>query len=251
MVAERSLPGRYVHIKSGSTVSDKDLRMASYVVSDIHGCIDTLKHLVERKLKLSRVDTLYCLGDFIDRGPGSKQVLDYMMELRESGYLIEVLLGNHEEMFLNCFFDRAMQGIWYSSGGSETLKSFEASSIEEIPERYIRFISDMERFKILPDYLLVHAGFNFEIPDIFSDEFSMLWIRNYIVDPSKTGGRIVVHGHTPTMLEIIKKNVDSAEECYRITIDNGAVYSDRPGMGSLVAMRLEDRRLFVQANVDL
>ncbi len=225
--------------------------MASFVISDIHGCNNTLKHLVEHQIGLSKTDVLYCLGDFIDRGPGSRQVLDYVMNLRESGFTVYTLLGNHEEMFLNCFFEQSMQGIWYSSGGNEMLKSFGVSAVQEIPEKYIRFITDMERFKVLPDYLLVHAGFNFEINDIFSDEFSMLWIRNSKVDPAKTGNRIVVHGHTPTELKKIVHGIATVSDHYQINIDNGAVYPDRPGTGNLIAMRLNDHKLFIQPNMEV
>ena len=225
--------------------------MASYVVSDIHGCIHTLKHLIEHQVKLSKGDALYCLGDFIDRGPGSRQVLDYIMNLRESGFSVYTLLGNHEEMFLNCFYEQSIQGVWYSSGGGETLKSFGVSTIQDIPEKYIRFIADMDRFKILPDYLLVHAGFNFEINDIFLDEFAMLWIRNSKVDSVKTGNRIVVHGHTPTELESIIQRIPSVSDHYQINIDNGAVYPDRTGMGNLIALRLDDQRLFIQPNIEV
>lgn len=225
--------------------------MASFVISDIHGCYDTLKHLIEQQVRLSKTDVLYCLGDFIDRGPGSKQVLDYIMDLQEAGFGVHTLLGNHEEMFLNCFFEQTIKGIWYSSGGSETLRSFGVSTIQDIPEKYVRFIMNMERFKILPDYLLVHAGFNFEINDIFTDEFSMLWIRNSIVDPAKTGNRVVVHGHTPTELEKITQRIASVSVHYQINIDNGAAYPDRRGLGNLIAMRLGDNKLFVQPNIEV
>lgn len=225
--------------------------MASYVISDIHGCINTLKNLLEHQIELSKTDVLYCLGDFIDRGPGSRQVLDYIIHLKEAGFSVHTLLGNHEEMFLNCFFEQSTQGIWYSSGGNETLKSFEVNTIQEIPEKYIRFITEMGRFKILPGYLLVHAGFNFEINDIFLDEFSMLWIRNSKVDPAKTGNRIVVHGHTPTELERIMQDVDSVSAHYQINIDNGAVYPYRVGLGNLIALRLDDHRLFIQPNIEV
>jgi len=74
--------------------------MKKYVISDIHGCAKTFKALVDR-ISFSREDELYLLGDYIDRGPDSKGVIDHIWDLLETGYTVHCLTGNHEQMFLH------------------------------------------------------------------------------------------------------------------------------------------------------
>ena len=72
-----------------------------YVISDIHGCYNTFKRLVEEVIGLTKSDWLFLLGDYIDRGPSSKDVLDYILDLKESGYSLFPLRGNHEDDLLD------------------------------------------------------------------------------------------------------------------------------------------------------
>jgi serine/threonine protein phosphatase 1 len=102
----------------------------------------------------------------------------------------------------------------------------------------------------LKDYVLVHAGLNFDETDVFSDTESMVWIRDYRYDGEKVGNKIIVHGHTPLPLERIIKHL-STKMLTSINLDAGCVYNDIPGYGNLVALDLDSRELFVQENVDM
>ena len=98
--------------------------MRKIAVSDIHGCLKTFKALVEEQVVLNPQDELYLLGDFIDRGPDSKGVLDYVMQLDEAGYQVHCLRGNHEDMMLQAVRDREDIGMWLFNGGQQALDSF-------------------------------------------------------------------------------------------------------------------------------
>ena len=73
-----------------------------WVIGDVHGCVLTLRKLVEEKIIPTTQDVICFTGDYIDRGPSSKQVIDYLIELEQQGMQLQLIQGNHEEMFLNC-----------------------------------------------------------------------------------------------------------------------------------------------------
>ncbi len=74
-----------------------------WVIPDIHGCVKTLRSLIEDMIKPSKHDWLYFLGDYIDRGPDSKGVIDYLMYLQQEDYNIRTLMGNHEDYLLKAY----------------------------------------------------------------------------------------------------------------------------------------------------
>ena len=115
--------------------------MRKIAISDIHGCIRTFRYLLEEKIRLQPEDHLFLLGDFIDRGPNSKGVIDYILELQQSGYQLTCLLGNHEEMLLRSFTESLMRDVWESNGGMETMMSFGIRTAEEIPDLYMDFFT--------------------------------------------------------------------------------------------------------------
>lgn len=238
--------------------------MKTFAIGDIHGCSHTLRSLIEDVVVPAEGDRLFFLGDYIDRGPGSRQVIDYISGLGKQGIETFCIGGNHEEMLLNAY-DRAKQQeqrrhfffrpanpalvSWLRMGGTECLQSFDAAKVTEIPEHYIEWMRNLANYYEHPQYLLVHGGFNFSVPDIFSDTHAMRWIREFDTDMQKTANRPVVHGHVPVSLDLIKQCAADEHTSY-LPLDNGCVYSNRPGMGSLVAMQLENRRLFVVPNRD-
>ncbi len=81
--------------------------MSAYIIPDIHGCIKTLRSLVECRLCVTASDSLYFLGDYIDRGPGSAGVIDYIIDLQESGINVGCIKGNHEHMLLNSILSKS------------------------------------------------------------------------------------------------------------------------------------------------
>jgi len=132
--------------------------MSRFAISDIHGCAATFKALLA-KIEFSKEDTLYLLGDYIDRGPDSREVIDHIWELQEDGYTIYCLRGNHEQMLID---ELAEKEIWYN-GEPETLKSFDARSNQDIPKPYVEWMEELPYFFEIQDYILVHAGLNYMV----------------------------------------------------------------------------------------
>lgn len=203
--------------------------------------------MVEEVLQLKPVDTLFLLGDCIDRGPDSKGVLDYLLELRKSGFDIRAIRGNHEEMLLDAVADPAARKIWYGNGGWGTLREFGVDSPEAIPKRYLDYIASLPYILTTEDYVFVHAGLDFRTNDPLQNTPSqfMLWARDYKVDSAKLGGRTLITGHTVTPLFAIRELLESNH----ITLDNGCFDKGEMAYGSLVALNLDTRQLLVQLNI--
>jgi serine/threonine protein phosphatase 1 len=238
--------------------------MRTWVIPDVHGCLLTLRMLVEDLIELRKDDSLIFLGDVIDRGPASKGVIDYIVKLQKDGINAKVLRGNHEEYMAKVYRDeqsktaiRRMLGLksvnfkdWMFYGGAETMNSFNAGSVSEIPEEYIEWVESLEYYIKWKNFLIVHAGFNFELDDIFSDTQAMMWIREYKIDPQKLGNRKIIHGHVPVSLDFINQSIIS-NSFHFIDLDNGVYMNDKPGYGNLLALELNTMELLVQPNADL
>lgn len=234
-----------------------------WVIPDIHGYSKTLEALIEDQIKPSRNDKIYFLGDYIDRGPDARGVIDYIISLEEDEYNIRTLRGNHEDYLLRTFDNETIQkniiGItyhnklkkeWFKFGGRETLRSFQVSDVHEIPEKYIAWMRELEYFIALQGFILVHAGMNFNIEDPFDDKHSMLWIKEYKVDRVKAGFRKLIHGHVPVSLDFIDLLCTSNGFDF-IDLDNGIYMPEKEGFGNLVALELTSMELKVQHNVDI
>ena len=220
--------------------------MRRFAISDIHGCRATFEKMLTEVIDFQKEDTLYLLGDYIDRGPDSKGVFDVIMNLQEKGYQVHCLMGNHEDMLLRAFQSEMAADSWLMAGGDETLCSFGVEHWKDIPQKYIDFMENLSYYFELEDYLLVHAGFNFryaeELNDLYRDEFAMLWLRYWYKDikPEIIEGRTIVHGHTPTHFLLIEENVKYGGESF--DIDAGCVY-DGPGMGHLCALDMDKKEV--------
>ncbi len=241
--------------------------MRNIAISDIHGCAKTFRYLVEEQVKLNPDDTLYLLGDYVDRGPDSKGVLDYMMELSQSGYQLRCLRGNHEEMMISASREQSEVELWLNNGGKETLHSFGLNEPREIPESYLSYMDQMDTHFEVDQYILVHAGLNFvgsdseeENSDAFlwklhnplSDSYSMMWIRWWYDDINWNWlkNRIIVHGHTPIMSDEITEMLSALGQDQVLDIDNGCFARYRDGMGQLCAFDMTNQRLYFQENID-
>ena len=220
-----------------------------YAISDIHGCAKTFRHLVKEVLQLKPDDELFLLGDYIDRGPDSKGVIDFILELKRHGYKVRTLSGNHEAMMIDALEDEEYLAHWNFNGGRQTLASFGVKAIRDIPESYWLFLQHLEYYIALDDYFLVHAGFNFRAEDPFADINSMLWIRDFPVDEALLGERKIVHGHTPTSIFKIAQNIDNSPLV--INIDGGCVYTNRMvGLGYLAGLNLDTLEYNFVPNLD-
>lgn len=215
-------------------------------MTDIHGCCQTFRYMTEQVIYLQKNDKLFLLGDYIDRGPDSKGVIDYILQLIEAGFDVTCLRGNHEQMMLNSLTDPSRYSIWFANGGDTTLRSFEAKNLHEIDELYYNFLNSLDYYRLLGDYWLAHAGFNFNAEDIFEDTHSMLWIRHWYsqIDTQLLENNVIVHGHTPMERNKITQNLAQFEYPV-IDIDAGCVFG-----GHLCAMDLDNRSLFFHKNID-
>lgn len=219
------------------------------VITDIHGCYHSFKNLLEQQVSLKKDDKLFLLGDYINKGPHSRKVLDYLLKLQESDYRLFMLRGNHEQELLDVYEGKKGLDSFLSKGGITLLRNFELEHPAELPEKYISFCRDLSYFIALPDFLLVHAGFNFSRQNPFVRSDELLNIRDYSVDPAKTGGRALIHGHTPTNLKQILESLRKRNSLH-YSLDAGCAYRDNPKQAHLLALELDTWKVHCQPNID-
>jgi serine/threonine protein phosphatase 1 len=210
-----------------------------YAIGDIHGRLDLLNELIARidaDLALRpTVRPLYVfLGDYIDRGPSSRETIDRLIEHGAAHESI-FLKGNHEQIALKCLSDRALFDQWLRLGGRETLVSYGVPSellaptrpiVEQqsafhhaLPQRHFGFFRDLQNSFAAGDFFFAHAGAKPYVELTQQKESDLLWIRGEFLASSCDFGKIVVHGHTPTREIEVGPN--------RINIDTGAFATGR------------------------
>ena len=216
-----------------------------FAVGDIHGCSRTFKKLLADKIQLQKEDVVYCIGDYIDRGEDSKGVIDLILKLRNDGYNIYTLRGNHEQMMLDALNDKKALSLWLDNGGKSTLKSFGIKSMNDLPTEYFSFLNETEFYLQKDNYIFAHAGLNFKNENLFEDKEAMLWTRDFFPQQPALGDRLLIHGHTPIPLTFILKQSGNC-----INIDGGCVYRNRPHFGNLVAINLASREFIIEENCE-
>lgn len=234
-----------------------------WVIPDVHGCFHTLKSLLEKQIGISKEDELFFLGDMIDRGKYSKQVLDYLMDLENKGYLIKAIKGNHEVYFLETYYSEQTHKprlfgkanskdflFWQNQGGKETLDSFGVKKMTDIPESYIQWVEKLPYYYLTDKFVIVHAGLNFSKNNPFEDTDFMLINTNFTVIPSKIGNRTIIHGHRPLSMEGIETLVKEKDNYHYICLDNGCCYKDEEFYGQLLALNLQTLELVSHVNID-
>lgn len=220
-----------------------------FAATDIHGCLDTFRHLVEQELRLLPSDTLYLLGDYVNKGPDSAGVLDYIMQLQAAGYQVHCLRGNHDQELLDTIFSHGDDDMWHTKAERDmTLASFGVARPSEISSRYVAWLAALPLERELPDFALVHAGYNFALPpaEMHQDTYSMLYSKQFVFDPSRLGGKRLLHGHVPTPVAKVKKNV--AAKAGAIGLDMGCVYRHNPELSHLGALNLDTWELHLVQN---
>ncbi|PKV67265.1 metallophosphoesterase family protein [Pontibacter ramchanderi] len=222
--------------------------MARYAISDIHGCSRTFKTLVLEQLQLKKTDELYLLGDYVNKGPDSKGVLDFIIHLQKQHCQVYCLRGNHDQMLLKAASKGESALNLSEQEKAMVLHNFGMRDFKKLPPTYASFIDALPFYFDLPDYFLVHAGFDFHQDDLFRDKEAMLNIRHYEVDWERLHNKRLLHGHTPTALHAIKKSV--AHQDARINLDAGCVYYKNATYGNLVALDLDTNLLNIQCNLD-
>lgn len=226
--------------------------MRQIAMTDIHGCYRSFTALLEQ-VGLSQADELYLLGDYIDRGPGSREVLDVIFDMQALGYKVQCLRGNHEDGFNHACQDRHFFEIWYRAwGGMQTLRSFGVSKATAVPLKYRQFMQQLPYVLEVGEYILVHAGLNFQQEELLKSSADMLYLRDWYdtIDYGRLGGRIILHGHTIVARDFIENQLRRLAQHQVLDIDNGCYANYIPGRGGLCAFDMTNRKLYFQRNID-
>lgn len=213
-------------------------------IGDIHGCFYSMKALLE-KLEPFYNRQFVFVGDYIDRGPGSKQVVDYLLDFKEKVDCV-FLRGNHEQMLLDAL-NHNKRDLWFMNGGRATIESYQPKGGEMIlPDSHKEFYNNTRLYYDTEKYFFVHAGLSpaRTIADSIEDENEVkefLWERSHLNAFETPWEKTVVFGHTPRPRPIQKGNM--------IGIDTGCVF-DRVGYGKLTAVKLPEEEFVQQTAID-
>jgi serine/threonine protein phosphatase 1 len=196
-----------------------------YAIGDIHGNLDLLQRLLEKIQPDLARDQLVFMGDYIDRGPNPKGVVDYVLGFKRLVNPQEVicLKGNHEAMFLNFLQGRDLE-LFLFNGGLSTLRDYwgeDWDHLEQLvlPPEHRKFFEELRLYYETPDYLFVHGGLKPGVPPAKQDEEDLLWIRGDFIASMEDFGKKVIFGHTPFQQPLVMPN--------KIGIDTGAAYGNR------------------------
>ncbi len=222
-----------------------------YAIGDIHGRLDLLTQLLamigeaEQARPAERALMVF-LGDYVDRGPDSRGVIELLMTGLPPRFETFFLRGNHEEMMLRALASPDHFDIWAANGGLATARSYGVEAdpgapirhqdaarirrelVEAVPEAHRDFMRALPVRLEAGGYLFVHAGVRPGVPMDAQNDWDCMTIRREFLDYRGDFGRIVVHGHTPGEEPDVQSN--------RIGIDTGAFFTDR-----LTALCLEER----------
>ncbi|MEW5687526.1 MAG: metallophosphoesterase family protein [Pseudomonadota bacterium] len=222
-----------------------------YAIGDTHGCLPALLDLLAR-IEADAVGVgagerplLVFLGDYMDRGPDSRGVIEAILELEAGGrFEVVCLKGNHEDAMIRFLADPAYAPAWIENWGEATLRSYgvdpwggeatQARFLEVFPASHRAFLSRLQLTFSVGDYLFVHAGVRPGTPIEVQSERDLLWIRWEFLESRDDFGKVVVHGHTPSERPDARPN--------RIGVDTGVYFS-----GVLTAVRLQgESQAFLQ-----
>ena len=202
-----------------------------FVIGDIHGCFDelsTLLDFLEQKEKLDQEDLVIFIGDYIDRGGFSKEVVEKLLSFSRMFPKTVFLKGNHEDMLLGFLGLEGDGGEYYlQNGGKDTLLSYGFVTdmpAEEIaaqfPEEHRAFYQRLDHGVLLGEFLFVHAGVDPGKPLSRQSKRDLLWIRQAFTQNTHELPYTVVFGHTP-FEEIF------FDPPFKLGIDTGLVYGNK------------------------
>ena len=195
--------------------------MLTYAVGDIHGSLAKLKNLVAHceRDAAGRPLRFVFLGNYIDCGPDSRGVVEFLIALQARGPgALTALMGNHEALALAAFDDSLAIGGWRLEGGDATLCSYGAVSVHDLPRKHVDWLRSLRLMHDDGDRLFVHAGVNPEKALDAQDDADVLWIAEPFLSDARDYGRLIVHGHTPTA------NGRPDLRANRVNLDTGAVF---------------------------
>ena len=217
----------------------KGLRV--YAIGDIHGRLDLLLTLHEKLVADARnrpdLDKrVIYLGDYIDRGPSSREVIETLRSVRPGGMPVTQLQGNHEAMLLRFLEDFTIGPEWFNYGGLATLMSYgvnpngdgsatqdlqavQRALFEKLPEAHRQFLINLPTHVEVGDYFFAHAGVRPGVPLDQQKASDLIWIRDEFLRSNEFHGRVIVHGHSFQSEPEVMAN--------RIGIDTGAYATGR------------------------
>jgi len=217
-------------------------------IGDVHGCLLSLIKLIEI-IQPEPDDQLLFLGDIIDRGDRSKEVVDYLIEL-DSLHSCHFIMGNHELMFLDYLETRDTRD-WFANGGEATLKSYNNPQGGDFPQEHVTFLRECRYFIETENYFFTHGGLDPELSiknnllyyqpaDFCFQRMHMRpdFLKNNVYNWEKT----LVCAHTPVNDPVMKEKL--------IAVDTGCVYKNNPMLGRLTAVLLPERRIIQTRNID-
>lgn len=179
-----------------------------FAVSDVHGHFDELIGLFDTLYNDAGLDndrdTVVFLGDLVDGGPKTKQVLDWCMEKDKRDNWI-FLKGNHEDMLLDAVMKNTRFELWFYQGGQKTLESFlphmtspwAVQPADYITKEYLAWLYARPLMYIDDEHIFVHAGLRPEVPLNEQRREDMLWIRDEFSNSEYDFGKTIIYGHTP------------------------------------------------------
>jgi len=202
-----------------------------YAVGDLHGCaaeLETLlQHLISKE-KLKATDLVVFIGDYIDRGPDSKVVVDRLVSLKSDFPNTSFLKGNHEDMLASFLgFGGQMGDVYLANGGNETLQSYAlpkyapaSAFLESIPENHKEFYNALERYLVVGNFVFVHAGLDPLRALQHQVDDDLFWIRDEFINNIHYFDKTVIFGHTPYQDVVFHVP-------YKIGIDTGVVFGNK------------------------
>jgi diadenosine tetraphosphatase ApaH/serine/threonine PP2A family protein phosphatase len=224
-----------------------------YAVGDVHGRLDLLEALhgliaADAAKSKAAAKRIVYLGDYLDRGPDSKGVIELLLKPPLAGFERVILKGNHEDVMESFLTDLSVAEGWFAYGGVETLESYglapprhagelarvQTAFAAALPDSHRRFLKSLKLAHRAGGYFFTHAGVKPGVALERQEEEDLLWIRDEFLQSDQDFGAMVVHGHTITPVPVTRAN--------RIGIDTGAFFS-----GKLTALVLEGGdRAFIQ-----
>lgn len=166
-------------------------------IGDIHGCATALERVLA-EVSPEPDDTIVTLGDYIDRGPQSRRVIERLLQLEQQCQLVP-LFGNHESMLLMALEDSTQLDFWMQCGGQQTLASYDCS-LGDLPAEHLAFMRRCGLGYEIERHFFVHANYDADVSLENQSEYSLLWKHLSMQLPTPhVSGKIAVVGHTPQM----------------------------------------------------
>ena len=235
--------------------------MNIFAIGDIHGCLNELVSLQKKIFSYPKFekenDLIVYIGDYIDRGPNSKEVIDHILKLQRENINSIFLMGNHEQVMIDFLFnDINNLRYWINLGADKTFRSYDIEIadfikdgfedhnivklrkffLEKISKEHINFFNDLKLSYTIDNYFFVHAGIdpNKTLEEQTKEDF--LWSRSReFYDKSFKFNKIIIHGHTPEK-EIVNLP-------YRINVDIGCFFSGK--LASVLLNKDNKKRIFL------